>query len=667
MDREKARRELARLNRQIAEHDERYYNLSDPVISDQEYDRLLAAVVDLERRFPDLQTPDSASQRVGIQIAASAPTVTHRTRMYSLDNTYSLEQLAEWCQRVEKGLGRQQIRFVAELKIDGVSASLIYQDGILTRGATRGDGQVGEDVTPNVRTIRSVPLRLREGPGPGFLEIRGEVYLNKADFARLNQDREASGEPLFANPRNAASGAVKLLDSRLTARRHLQFFVHSLGSVEGLAPLTTYWQFLQLARQWGFVAEPNSRLCESPETVMDFCREFQARRDDLPYEVDGVVIKVDDLADQARLGTTAKSPRWAVAYKFPARQATTTIRDIVIQVGRTGVLTPVADLVPVECAGVTISRATLHNFDEVDRLGVRVGDRVLVERAGDVIPKIVKVVERGPAGQQPLLVPDRCPACGGRVSRDRQDQVAWRCINPSCPRQLERRLIHFASRGAMDIQGLGEALAGQLLTQGLVRDIADLYALKKEDLLGLALIKDKKAENLLAAIAQSKTRPLSRLLFGLGIPNIGQKAAESLAGHFGQMSAIAAASAEDLLALDDVGEVMAAAVRDFFQHPATLALLARLTAAGVNMIEPRTTRSQALAGKRFVFTGQLPGMSREQAAERVKALGGETVSSVSARTDFVVAGGSPGSKYQKAVDLGVKILTPEEFQEMING
>ena len=338
-----------------------------------------------------------------------------------------------------------------------------------------------------------------------------------------------------------------------------------------------------------------------------------------------------------------------------------------VQVGRTGVLTPVADLDPVECAGVTIARATLHNFDEVDRLGVRVGDRVLVERAGDVIPKIVKVVAGGPASQPAVRVPDHCPSCGGRVSRDRQEQVAWRCINPSCPRQLARRLIHFASRGAMDIQGLGEALAEQLLSEGLVKDIADLYALKKDDLLGLALVKDKKAENLLAAIAGSKTRPLSRLLFGLGIPHIGQKAAQGLAGHFGQMTAVAAASAEDLLAIDDVGGVMAASVRDFFQHPATQELLARLTAAGVNMAEPRAAGSQALAGKRFVFTGQLPGMSREQAAERVKELGGETVSSVSARTDFVVAGGAPGSKYQKAVELGVAILTPEQFQEMING
>lgn len=666
MDRQKAAQEIYRLARAIEEHNHRYYVLSQPTVSDKEYDDLLKELIHLEEQFPQLKDPNSSSSRVGAKVDSAGPTVTHRVKMLSLDNTYSMQELQEWQARVEKGLPGESVEYVVELKIDGISASLIYTDGSLTLGATRGDGTTGEDVTPNIKTIRSVPLRLKEiqkEKWPGIIELRGEIYMRREDFNKLNAARKSAEEALFANPRNATSGSVKLLDSRITARRNLQCYIHSLGMFSGGRPLTTHWEFLQRAASYGLPVNENNRLCKNFAEVMDFCRTFQEKRNTLPYDIDGIVIKVNAIKQQDRLGTTLKSPRWAVAYKFPAQQATTRILEITVQVGRTGVLTPVANLEPVECAGVTISRATLHNFDEIKRLGVRVGDRVLLERAGDVIPKIVKVVESAKKGRS-FSVPKKCPECGGVIAKEKSEQVAYRCVNPSCPKQLERSLLHFAGRGAMDIEGLGEAAVVQLLDKGLVKDLADIYYLKKENLLALELFKDKKADNLLAAIKQSKERSLSRFLFGLGIMNIGEKAAYVLAQRFETMDKLRRASREELTAVHEIGAVMADSLTAFFKQPAAARLLEKFKKAGINLKEPLIKGGQRFLGKKFVFTGEMGQFTRPQAVALVKKLGGDVLSAVSRNVDYVVAGENPGSKYAKAVELGLRIINPQEFEEM---
>lgn len=678
---EKAPKEIARLSREIEEHNHRYYVLDEPTVSDKEYDELLLKLIKLEERFPDLKDPNSPSQRVGAKIPSGAATVTHRVKMYSLANTYSMDELQEWHERVVKGLPGQKVEYVAELKIDGVSTSLTYVQGRFTLGATRGDGVTGEDVTHSLKTVRSIPLKLMEKKGehlPEILEVRGEVYMNLNDFAALNKERKKSGEPVFANPRNATSGSVKLLDSRITAQRNLSCFIHSFGVLAqhtfsvpgGTAPFKTQWAFLTAIPAWGMRVNSQNKLCGTIDAVMAYCREYQHKRDTIPYEIDGVVIKVNSLKQQEQLGFTLKSPRWAVAYKFPARQVTTTVKEITVQVGRTGILTPVAELAPVECGGVTISRSTLHNFDEIKRLGVKKGDRVLVERAGDVIPKVVKVVEfSGRSGQKAPSVPAKCPACGGAVAKETEKDVAYRCVNPLCPAQIERGLLHFASRGAMDIEGLGESVIHQLCEKGLVKDFADIYFLKPKDLLELELFAEKKAENLLKAIEGSKKRPLSRFLFGLGILNAGEKVAFILARRFGSLEKLMRAESEDLEGIRGIGKVIAVSIVKFFKQPATHKLMAKFKKAGVNFVEPVfafSKRSGKLQGKKFVFTGELTSMTRAQAGARVQELGADVIASVSVATDFVVAGENPGSKYQKAVNLGVKTLNEKQFQEMIN-
>ncbi len=668
MDKAKAKKEIEHLGKDIEAHNHAYYVLDQPTISDKEYDDLLKRLIELENQFPELRSAYSPSQRVGVKMAASSKTVTHKAKMYSLDNTYSLEELEQWWERVEKGLGKKDIEYVVELKVDGVSAALTYENGEFVLGATRGDGVTGEDVTHNLRTVRSVPLKLKAVDGlPRILEVRGEAYMLQKDFVQVNKEREKRGEEFFANPRNATSGSLKLLDSRITADRNLQCYIHSFGVLEGGQELKTHWEFLTKAKQFGFSVNSANRLCSSLEEVKKFCLEFQERRDSIPYEIDGVVIKVNSLEQQRRLGFTLKSPRWAVAYKFPARQVTTVVKGIMIQVGRTGVLTPVALLEPVPCGGVTISRSTLHNFDEVERLGVKIGDRVLVERAGDVIPKIIKVVEAAKGKTQTIQVPKKCPVCGGVIEKDKSEAVAYRCINPSCPKQLERSLLHFASRGAMDIEGFGEAVVQQLLTKGFVKDLADIYALKPKQLLVLELFKDKKVNNLLAAIENSKKRPLSKFLYALGIVNIGEKAASLIAQKFGAIENILAAKREDLQNIHEVGEVMAESLTRFFKQPSTKRLLEKFKKFGVNMQEPKIERkSDKLAGQKFVFTGELTHYSREKAEELVRDIGGEVVSSVSKNTDYVIVGENPGSKFEKAKSLGVKILTEKQFQELIH-
>ena len=667
---EEVKRKVEKLREEIRHHDYRYYVLNQPEISDKEYDDLVKKLKQLEKQYPELVTPDSPTQRVGERPLEGFKTVKHRVAMLSLDNTYSDEEIKEWAERVNKGLPREKVEYVVELKIDGVGVSLTYEKGVLAVGATRGDGVVGDDVTQNLKTIKSIPLRFfitEPSQLPDLIEVRGEVFMEKSAFEKLNLEKKKKGEALFANPRNAAAGSLKLLDSRLTAQRRLNCFIHSFGTLEGGGVYKTHWEFLQSAKRLGLRVNSEVKLCKDIEEVISYCGDWEKKRGKLSYEIDGMVIKVNSLIQQKRLGYTMKSPRWAIAYKFPAQQATTTLEDIILQVGRTGVITPVAVLEPVECGGVTISRATLHNFDEIKRLDVRIGDRVIVERAGEVIPKIVKVVESVRKGRREIFkVPEKCPECGGRITKEKEEEVAYRCINPSCPAQLERGLVHFASRNAMDIEGLGESVVEQLVRKGLVKNFADIYSLRKEDFLKLELFADKRAQNLLDAIGESKERPLSRLLFALGIRHVGEKAAETLAEEFGSLHGLMEAKEEELQRIPEVGPALAGSVREFFQQKEVKRLIDRLKQVGLNMKQERVAKGpQILAGKTFVFTGELKGYSREEAEELVKNLGGKASSSVSSKTSYVVVGESPGSKYGKAKTLGVPILSEEEFEKLI--
>ncbi|MBI3315165.1 MAG: NAD-dependent DNA ligase LigA [Candidatus Omnitrophica bacterium] len=657
---------IAELIKTIKEHDHRYYVLDDPILADAEYDALLKELSGLETRYPQFKSPFSPTQRVGAQVSGDLPAVVHRVKMLSLDNTYSPDEIRAWHTRVSKGLEGEAFTMTVEPKVDGVSCSLMYEGGVLVMAATRGDGVTGEDITHNARVIRCIPLRL-EGDVARVLEVRGEVYMDKADLSALNRLRKEQGEVLFANPRNAAAGSLKLLDPAVSAGRRLKFFVHSFGLLEGGKPYADQWQFLSKVEKYGLPVNPHNRLCRHIDDVFTFCDELYHRRAAMVYEVDGVVVKVNGLGQQARLGMTLKSPRWAVAFKFPAHQATTIVKDITIQVGRTGVLTPVAELKPVALAGVTISRATLHNFDEIRRLGVAAGDRVLLERAGDVIPKIVKVVAKL-SSSGGITAPKTCPSCKGRIVKEKAEDVAYRCVNPACPQQVERGLIHFAGREAMDIEGLGEAVVVQLVAKGLVKDVAGLYRLTKNDLLGLELFAGKKADNLLAAIAASKKKPLSRFLFGLGVDHVGQKAALVLAGRFKDLRSLMAAKEEGLQTVEEIGPVIARSVVEFFKSARTKRLVRSLEATGVNFKEPRAMPAgDRLKGKKFVFTGELNGITRPQAQKMVEAQGALVMSSVSKTTDYVVAGDSPGSKLDKAVQLGISLLDQKQFEEMAHG
>jgi DNA ligase (NAD+) len=667
---EEIKRKVEKLREEIRHHDYCYYVLNQPEISDKEYDDLVRGLKQLEEQYPELITPDSPTQRVGEKPLAGFKTVKHRVPMLSLDNTYSAEEIKGWAERVNKGLPKEKVEYVVELKIDGVGVSLTYKKGVFVEGATRGDGIVGDDITQNLKTIKSIPLRFfptHPSQLPDLIEVRGEVYMEKSEFEKLNIEKKKKGEALFANPRNAAAGSLKLLDSRLTAQRRLNCFIHSFGTLEGGKVYKTHWEFLQSAKRLGLRINPEVKLCKDIEEVISYCGDWEKNRGELSYEIDGMVIKVNSLDQQERLGYTMRSPRWAIAYKFPAQQATTTLKDIILQVGRTGVITPVAVLEPVECGGVTISRATLHNFDEIKRLDVRIGDRVIVERAGEVIPKIVKVVESVRKSRSEIFkLPERCPECGGRITKEKEEEVAYRCLNPSCPAQLERGLVHFASRNAMDIDGLGESVVEQLVRKEMVKDFADIYSLKKEDFLKLELFADKRAQNLLDAIEESKNRPLSRLLFALGIRHVGEKAAETLAEEFGSIDRLMEAKEEELERIPEVGPALAGSVREFFQQKEIKELINRLKKAGLNMVEERVERGpQILAGKTFVFTGELKSYSRTEAEEWVKNLGGKASSSVSRKTSYVVVGESPGSKYEEAKRLGIPILSEEGFEKLI--
>lgn len=657
---------IEKLRDRIRHHDYRYYVLSQPEIADKEYDSLIEELKNLEDRYPQFKRDDSPTARLSAGILGGSKSVRHRQKMLSLDNTYSLDELREWASRVNKGLRDEKIGYVAELKIDGVSANITYTNGKLTRAATRGDGSSGEDVTQNIKTIRAIPLVMLGENIPELIEIRTEVYMESKDFASLNKERERQGEVLFANPRNATSGSLKLLDSGIVAKRKLNFFAHSLGEYRGV-DISSQWVFLNALKNWGMRTSPYSQLCRNLDEVIDYCKVWQEKRDKLAYDIDGVVIKVNNLAQQKRLGFTLKSPRWAVAYKFPARQATTVLKNILVQVGRTGVITPVAELEPVECAGVVISRATLHNFDEIERLGIKIGDRIIIERAGEVIPKIVKVITSVRTGKEKeFKIPKVCPTCGSEVSKEKIEEVAYRCINPSCPAQIARGLVHFASRLAMDIQGLGESSVEQLVANKMAKDFADIYFLEKEDLLKLELFKDKKADNLLKAIEKSKQQSLSRLIYGLGIRHVGEKAAYVLAQRFRVLDNLIKARLEDLDSIYEVGSIMAGSVLSFFKQKSTRELVNKLKAAGLNLQENSIPLAKSpLSGKVLVFTGQLRSFSRSQAEGIVRQFGGMATSSISKNTDFVVIGENPGSKYEQAKKLGLKIIDEDKFSRLI--
>lgn len=655
---------LESLRNKIRHHDYLYYGLAQPVISDKEYDMLMQELKRLEEKYPQFSIPLSPTVRVGGTILEGFKTVSHNKNMLSLDNTYSIDELKEWDARVRKSLGKKEkLDYVAEHKIDGVSANLVYDKGKLIIGATRGDGKRGEDITSNIKTIRAIPLVLLNKNIPDFIEIRGEVYMEKNDFQRLNKEREEQAQVLFANPRNATSGSLKLLDSGLVANRHLNFFAHSLGDFRG-KEIKSQWAFLMQLRQWGIRINPYSKLLKTLDEVIRYCNSWQEKRDALSYEIDGMVIKVNGFFQQERLGFTLKSPRWAVAYKFPARQATTEVLKININVGRTGVITPAAELKPVECSGVIISHATLHNFDEIKRLNIREGDRVLIERAGDVIPKVIKVVEA--RGKRAFPIPKACPVCAGKVLKEKEEDVAYRCINPVCPAQLERALLHFGSRDALDIAGLGESVVSQLVKLKLVSNFSDLYKLTKEDLLKLELFKDKKADNLISSIQKSKMQPLTRLIYGLGIRHVGEKAAYVLAMQFKDLDKLISSPKEELDSIYEVGPVVAESIVNYFSLVQVKKMIEELRQAGLNFKEKAgETLFAKLAGKNIVFTGELKEFSRNQAKDYARRLGGNVLDSVSKNTDFVVAGENPGSKYDKARALDVKIIDEKVFKEMI--
>jgi DNA ligase (NAD+) len=673
---------IQQLRALIRHHEECYYILSAPEISDAEFDALLHELERLEAEYPDLVTPDSPTQRVAGRPIEGFQTVEHLVPMLSLDNAYNEEELRAFDERVRRGagLGERSAAYVAEMKIDGLSLALTYEDGRLVRGATRGDGTRGEDVTANVRTIRAIPLALRSGP-KGRLEVRGEVYLPRASFERMNREREDEGEPLFQNPRNAAAGTMRNLDPGLVSKRNLGAFTYQLVGVRELAH---HSDTLTAMRRWGLPVEPNWRRCEGIAEVAAFCQEWEEKRRTLDFDTDGVVIKVDDLALREKLGTTAKFPRWATAFKFPAQQVHTRLIRIDVNVGRTGAVTPYAVLEPVFVAGSTVSMATLHNAEDLARKDIREGDTVVIEKAGDVIPKVVApILSLRPSDAVPWVMPTTCKECGTALHRD-EEEVVWRCDNPSCPARIRRSLEHFASRSAMNIEGLGASLVDQLIEQDLVHDFADLYHLEPAQLENLVVApRDPKSEravprklgkvgrNVFDELQRSKTNDVSRLVYALGIRHVGEKAATTLARYFRDLDRIMTATVEELQTAPEIGPVVAESVHDFASEPVNQGLVQRLKAAGVktttDLPEPTIEPVGPLVGKTFVLTGTLSSMTREQATDALEQLGARVSGSVSKKTSYLVAGGDAGSKLEKAQKLGVEVLTEDQFRDLIMG
>jgi len=664
---------IEELRKRIRYHDYRYYVEARPEISDREYDDLMKKLQQLEEDNPTLKTDDSPTQRVGGKPLDGFETVAHRLPMLSMDNTYSYDELWEFDKRVSKGIDSTEIRYCVEEKIDGVSISLIYEKGKLARALTRGDGMSGDDVTENIRTIKSVPLIIPLDKSkyamsvPAVLEVRGEVYLSRKQFDAINKIKEDSGEAVFANPRNACAGSLKLLDSSIVAKRGLSIFLHGKGYTEGKIP-ETQSAFLTFLNSLGFPINKNHHVCNSIREVISFCDTHHAEVDRLGYDIDGMVVKVDDFNFHSLLGETTKSPRWQIAYKYPAEQAKTILQDIVVQVGRTGVLTPVAVLKPVSLAGSTVSRASLHNQDEIERLDVRIGDVVVVEKSGEIIPKVITVLkEKRKKKLSTFTFPRKCPVCKGAVNRI-EGEVALRCMNPDCPAQLKGRIRHFAQRSAMDIQGLGLQLVNQLVEEKLVHTIADLYTLSQDHVASLERMGEKSAENLIKGLEESKKRPLHKVIFGLGIPNVGEHAASLLSGQYKKIEKIAALSIDDLCEIHEIGPIMAKSIVTYFKLKNNRILIEKLKKAGVTLESKEkkiNAAKQPWQGKTFVITGTLDRYSRLEAQAFVKQLGGRVSSSVSKNTFAVIVGTDPGSKYNKARAAGVRIMDEKEFSEII--
>jgi DNA ligase (NAD+) len=662
------RKEAEELREKIRRHEYLYYVEDAPEISDAAFDRLMNRLKEIEAAHPELATPDSPTVRVGGTPREGFTTVRHARAMLSLDNAFSYDALRDWDRRVREGSGREDIEYIAEHKFDGLSISLQYEDGVLVRGVTRGDGTTGEDVTPNVKTVRSIPLRMDDAVVkklklPKSFEVRGEILMTRKAFEALNRQQEEAGGKIFVNARNSAAGSIRVLDPSITAQRKLDFFAYYLY-VDGKVPFAKHSDSLEALKKLHFRASDDWKCCDGIESVIKYCEAWDAKREKLAYEIDGVVIKVNSTALQNELGFTAKAPRWAIAFKYPARQESTVVNDIIVQVGRTGTLTPVAVLEPVQVGGVTVSRSTLHNMDEIERLGLQIGDTVLIERAGEVIPHVLKVVKEG-KNRRPFKMPAKCPECGSAIHKA-EGEVAYRCVNSACPAKRKESLLHFAGRHAMDIDGLGEKIVDQLVDKGMVKDVADLYSLKLDQLAELERMAEKSAQNLLDEIAASKKQPLSRLIYALGMRFVGERTGQLLAENFSSLEELEEAKPEDLEKVTEVGPKVSESIAEFFSEPANRKLIKKLHAAGVRpTAEKREIKSQKFAGKSFVFTGALENRSREEAGELVQQHGGKLSGSVSKKTDYVVVGADPGSKYDKAKELDVTILSESEFEKLI--
>jgi DNA ligase (NAD+) len=658
------------LREKLRYHEHRYYVLDDPEISDAEYDLLMNELKALEAQHPELLTPDSPTQRVGGKPREGFVKVPHSAPMLSLDNAYNEEELRDWARRVEELSGRAEVEYECELKLDGLSMALRYSDGRFALAVTRGDGTIGEDVTLNLRTVRSVPLSippaaLKKTHMPGDFEVRGEVIFPTKSFERMNEDREKQGLAKFANPRNAAAGAVRVLEPNITAQRRLDFYAYFL-LVDGRAHIDKQSDALDTLEKLGFKVNPNRAVFKTVDDVLMFINTKERERESLPYEIDGVVIKVNSSALWQRLGFTGKAPRWAIAYKYAARAGVTQVEDILVQVGRTGKLTPVAALKPVPIGGTTVSRATLHNMDEIERLGLLIGDWVQVERGGDVIPKVVKVIDdrEHPRGHKHFHMPEHCPVCGGNVVRT-DGEADHRCVNANCPAKLRESILHFASRGVMNIDGMGDSLVNQLVDRGLIRNVADIYDLNEEKLLSLERMGKKSADNVLKEIAGTRKLPLERVIYGLGIRMVGERTAQFLAEHFGSLEGLMAATEEELLEVEEVGPRIAQSIHEFFKEPSNRELVKRLEAAGLQFKGVKKVRGTALAGQTFVLTGTLPTYSRDEAKKLIEDAGGQVSGSVSKKTNYVVAGEEAGSKLDKARELNVAILDEEALKRLL--
>jgi DNA ligase (NAD+) len=670
INKSKVKKEIEKLRNEINHHDYLYYVLAQPKIDDYQYDLLMKRLKELEEKYPEFISTDSPTQRVSGEPTKIFPVVKHRKSMMSLSNTYNEQEILDFDRRVKSLLKENELyEYVCELKIDGLAISILYEDGKLIRAATRGDGEQGDEVTANVKTIRSIPLKIKtDNSFLRNIEVRGEIFFQRADLIPLNEERIENGEIPFANPRNAAAGSIKLQNPQMVARRPLKIYCYSLEPLESNHPIKLHHQSMKVLQELHFPVNPNYRLCTNIEKVIDYWKEWQDKRDSLPYEIDGIVAKVNSIEQQERLGSTAKSPRWAIAFKFKTTQAETELKNIVWQVGRTGVVTPVAILKPVKLLGSTVSRATLHNVEELQRLDVRIGDFIILEKGGDVIPKVVKVVQdKRSENLPPYHPPEKCPICKSPLVKH-PDEVALRCENAACPEQVARRIEHFASRRAMDIEGLGDKIIDLLLNNNLIKDYGDLYTLKSDVIAELDRMGEKSAENLVEAIKNSKNQPLERIIFALGIPFVGEGAARLLAQQFHSMDAFIQANEEELVSVGGIGEKTARSIRQFFRNKENLNILEKLRKAGLRFTQEETHVMESnpeIVEKSFVFTGTLDSLSREEAAELVRKQGGKSVSSVSKNTDYVVVGKDPGTKYQKARQLGIKILSETEFLELL--